>query len=69
MIFSLPGTRGLGDLQLFWRPEWFCGHISAPPRACLDIPIRHELPSFLIEEWQNRCDDARSAIVAENQIL
>jgi hypothetical protein len=42
---------------------------SPHPQACLDIPIRHELPSFLIEEWQNRYDDVRSAIVAENQIL
>jgi hypothetical protein len=42
---------------------------SALPQVCLDTPLRHDLPSFMIGGWQNRYEDARSAVVAKNQFL
>jgi hypothetical protein len=39
MIFTLPGTRGLGDLRLFWhleRPQGRIPALSSRP-AILDV--------------------------------
>jgi hypothetical protein len=66
--FLFAQGSGSANFRLIRRRGRLPGHIPALS-PWVDIPFRHDLLSFMTGGWQNRCEDARSAIVAENEFF